>query len=165
MRAAGSTILRQVNDMKVASGIVAFALVFALVSGAEAQIGKPEKIAAGQATTMMQQLAGNQALDLSQVFIARVTIDGTRRDLTSLKPEILGHSGEGEKIAMSVARIEKEKSELILFTLNPGNGAGSRLVIPLAALEKKPQFSFPIVNEDGTVSPRKFEVLDYRHLP
>jgi hypothetical protein len=151
--------------MKFACGIAAFFLVFSLASGAEAQIGKPEKIAAAQAPAMMHALAGNQTLDLSLVFIARVTIDGTRRDLTSLKPEILGHSGDGTKLAMSVARIDKEKSQLILFTLNPQNGAGSRLVIPLAALEKKPQFSFPIVNEDGTVSQRKFAVLDYRHMP
>ena len=151
--------------MKFAGGLTAFLVVLALASGAQAQIGKPEKIAPGQAQMLMKELNATQTLDLSEVLIARFTIDGTRRDFTSLKPEILGQSGEGEKYGLSLARIEKKKAELILFTLYPANGSGLRLVIPLAALEKKPQFSFPIVNDDGSVSQRKFEVLDYRHLP
>jgi hypothetical protein len=153
--------------MKYLSQFIAAGLVVAVATSAAAlaQVGQPEQIAAKDAQAVQTSLADSKGFDLSVVFVARVMVDGTRHEFTSLQPEVLGHAGAGDSQALSLVRFNEEKTALVLFTRNPKSGGASRLVIPVATLEKKPHFTFPVVTDDGKLATRKFEVLEVKHLP
>jgi hypothetical protein len=141
-----------------------FAALLVSATPVLAQIAKPEKISGDEVKTLQKQMkAGN--MDLSEVFVVRVMIDGKRRDLTTLQPEILGKAGDGADAALSTGGFTSDRSALVLLTLDPHTGGGTRLVIPVTALQKKPRFRFPVLSPDGKLKSEKFEVVEVRHLP
>jgi hypothetical protein len=145
---------------------IAVALVLLLASTAPvwAQLAKPEKISGDEVKSQQKEMKAT-SMDLSEVYVVRVMIDGKRRDLTTLQPEVLGKAGDGADAALSTGGFSSDRSSLVLLTLDPRTGAGTRLVIPITKLQKKAQFRFPVLSADGKLKSEKFEVVEVRHLP
>ncbi len=151
--------------MKNISKLSAFLALFLLAAcvGAPNFLGY-ESLDSKSAYEMQQTLMGAQNLDMSRVYTVRMLVNGTRVDVTSLSPEVIGLEGKEEKRYATVLVFSQNRDHVIFFTRDPETGQGYMRHISVNELRNRPAFEFPLV-VGNTVTSAKFEVIDMTVLP
>ncbi len=125
---------------------------------------RTDTLASDAAYETQQTLMGGQNMDLSRVYTARMLVNGTRVDVTSLAPEVLGLEGKEKSRAATVLTFSRDRNHVIFFTRDPETGQGYLKQIAVQELRQRPVFEFPLV-VGNTVTTGKFEVIDLTVLP
>ncbi|TAH32235.1 MAG: hypothetical protein EYC62_09430 [Alphaproteobacteria bacterium] len=138
--------------------------MLAVISACAAPNLTSERLDSGAAYDMQQTLMGAQNLDMSHVYTVRMLVNGTRVDVTSLSPEVIGLEGQEKNRYATVLVFSQNRDSVIFFTRDPETGEGYRRSIGLNELRQRPVFEFPLV-VGTTVTTAKFEVIDVTVLP
>ena len=91
--------------------------------------------------------------DLSRVSVARLAVDGEKREVTSLMPTNLAKFKE----STTIIAFNEKQDQLILFTYDALSGKGYDVSLVLSDFEAKKSIKFPVVNpENGLLVDRTF---------
>lgn len=95
------------------------------------------------------------SFDLSKVSVARLTIDGEKREVTSLMPLNLSEF----KDSLTLLTFNGKQDQLVLFTYDALLGKGYEVSLVLSDFESKKKIKFPVVDpENGKVVDRVFSL-------
>jgi len=99
------------------------------------------------------------SLDLQRFVAVRIQ-DGDRRlEASPLAPAIVADTRLGDESIKTLFRVTPEGDKLILFTRDVFNARSHRTEILLSELEKQQSFTFPVVQPDGSLKAREFNLL------
>ena len=115
-------------------------------------ITDPAEIAATRTT------ASKVNPDFSKLLILRLQRDGQRVEVTTLAPTIVGAAKDGPPGARTLFTFTPERDKLVLFGQNVPEFKGFYQEIPFAELQPGKRFSFPVVQENGSVKEQEFTV-------
>lgn len=93
--------------------------------------------------------------DLSRVSVARLTVSGEKREVTSLMPLNLATF---EK-SLTLLAFNDKQDQLVLFTYDSISGKGYEVSLVLSDFEAKKAIKFPVVDaKDGKITDTVFEL-------
>ena len=98
------------------------------------------------------------SMDLSKVIILRLQVDGNRVEVTSIGPATIGYEKNGPPGARTLFSFNTSREKLVLFGQNVPEFKGFYQEIPVSDLLPGKRFSFPVVQEDGSVKDKEFTV-------
>lgn len=106
-----------------------------------------QEISTEQATKTQADMVKDSGVDLSNVIVVRMMVDGERKEATSVTPAFISKTGEGENESYTVFRFTKDKNTLNLFSRDPETGKGYQASITRQELAKHKNFVFPMIKE------------------
>lgn len=99
------------------------------------------------------------SLSFNDVLIIRMKTEaGTRAEVTSIAPSVIGAQKGGAPAARTTFALAPKRDILILFTQDVPNWKAFRKEIPVAQLTPGKTFRFPVVQESGEIRPQVFTV-------
>lgn len=122
---------------------------------------KPASVApaaAGDAHVKMQAEMEAGSPDFSHVVSVRLREQGKRVEVTSVLPAIIAEATLSGQSAKTIFRVNAAGDGLILFSRDLLKGSSFRTEIKFAELESKKGFAFAIVQPDGSLQERHFEL-------
>ncbi|MBI3706772.1 MAG: hypothetical protein HY246_03695 [Proteobacteria bacterium] len=120
---------------------------------------KVENIPPQQALNVLKELrSGSGKLDIANLLVARLAVDGNVIDVTTLNPAVLVSVGQGEHEAGTVFAFTADRKTLVFFTRDLVGGDGHRLNLPVSEFDKQPKFAFPTLTPGGAPREAKIEI-------
>lgn len=116
------------------------------------------KATANDAHAMMQAELEKASMNFAKVIVVRLQQDGKRLEVSSVAPAVVAETSVGGLTAKTIFRISDNSEALTLFSRDLRNGKSFRTELALAQLETKRQFSFPVVQADGSLRELSFAV-------
>lgn len=98
------------------------------------------------------------APDLGNVVSVRLREQGKRVEVTSVLPTIIAEATLSGQSAKTIFRVNPAGDGLILFSRDLSKGSSYRTEIKFSELESKKGFVFAIVQPDGSLQERRFEL-------
>jgi hypothetical protein len=96
--------------------------------------------------------------DLTRVIVLRLQHNAQRVEVTSLDVAVIGAAKNGPPGARTIFSFTPERDKLVLFGQNVPEFKGFYQEIPFSELQPGKRFSFPVVQEDGSVKEQEFTV-------
>lgn len=144
--------------------LIMMAGLLLVACGSEASTDKLQKFPAPEALAMQKKLSTPGPLDMARVHTLRLRINGERRDVVSLQPEVINKVGTGDQESATVFAFSADRKSVEMFTRDPKSGIGYMDKIASENFKPKYEFRFPLVSEKG-IKDAKIEVVDYTVLP
>ena len=154
--------MRRLRNVLLISMIGALGAVLAPQAGGASP--EPERLAPAEAADAQAALLEWPKIDLSVVYVIRLTVDGRPVEVTSLAPTLVSNDLNGTHWAASVFAYTADKSALVLFSRDPASGAGYRLTLPVAELTEGHEFRFPVLS-NGSLADVPITVAKHVHKP
>ena len=133
------------------------AALLALLVGCDKPASVPPA-AASDAHAKMQAEMEAGSPDFGSVVSVRLRERGKRVEVASVLPAIIAEATLSGQSAKTIFRINPTGDGLILFSRDLLKGSSFRTEIKFSELESKKSFAFAIVQPDGSLQERHFEL-------
>lgn len=96
------------------------------------------------------------SLDFSKVLVVRLLRDGKRVEVSSVMPAMVAEATVDGQIAKTIFRVSDRGDGLVLFSRDVRNHKSFRTELALSQITANRQFSFVVVQPDGSLKEASF---------
>ena len=122
-------------------------------SGPEAEI-----LPRAKALEVQAELSEDSLPNLAAIAALQISVDGRSVDVSSFKPATVGETGSGDGRAATIVGFSPKLDSIFFFSRDPENGEGHWLLVPIAAEIENFEFSFPVVDDDGSFESAQIKI-------
>jgi hypothetical protein len=96
------------------------------------------------------------SMDFSKVIVVRLLQDGKRVEVSSVMPAVVAEATVNGQSAKTIFRVNERNDGLVLFSRDIRNNKSFRTELALSQITARRQFSFVVVQADGSLKEASF---------